>query len=199
MIQQRIFDFEEQLIISEGISDRHDIEQIIRCSIPYVVKVEQANLSDDMSGIDYWVTLESGRRLGIDTKVRTEDWRKRFNIDDVALETHSKIERDEKGNVTAGGKIGWTRNVKKKTDYILFIWDETGRYLCLPFPWLCNIFTENWEQWSKMYKRRSQFSKGLDGSRWESECVFVPRKLLWNKVCHDFAGTYSPQQQEGAA
>lgn len=198
MIQQRIFDFEERLIMSEGISDKHDIEEIIRYSIPGVVKVEKANLSDDMNGIDHWVTLESGRILGIDKKVREDDWWYHHRSeDDVALETWSKVNRDAQG-VIIGGRIGWTRNTNKQTDWILFIWQETGRFLCLPFPWLCDIFINNWELWSKKYKTRSQFSKGQDGSTWESQCVFVPRLPLLKMVCESFKGT-RPVQEEDVA
>jgi hypothetical protein len=195
MTQQRVFGFEERLMISEGISDSYDIEQIISHTIPSVTKIQKSNLSEDMIGVDYWATLESGRRIGIDVKSREDDWWKHHPLeDDIALETWSKIERDEKGMII-GGKIGWTRNVKKQTDWVLFVWAETGRYFYLPFPWLCSVFTRNWRQWCQVYKTRSQFSISLDGSIWESECVFVPRRLLGNTVCKDFAGTYSAHEE----
>lgn len=195
MIQQKVYTFKGQLIASEGIGGRYLIEDIILCSIPGAVKVKRANLIEDMNGIDYWVTLESGSLVKVDAKVRDDDWLAHHpDEDDIALETYSKVKRNAQG-IIIGGTEGWTRNPKKQTDWVDFIWKETGRYFYLPFPWLRRIFNNNWEQWRRIYKTSSQFTKNPDGSEWESECVFVPRRLLGNMVCKSFAGTYPPQEE----
>lgn len=177
----RSFTFQDQMRMSEGVSesDEINIEKIILSNFPTAEKVARANTSDDKNGTDYWVTMQSGQRASVDVKVRAEDWLKHHpGQDDVALETWSVI----------GAKVGWTRDVQKRTDYILFIWLETGRWMLIPFPVLCSIFVKNWEEWRKKYKARPQFTRNPNGSHWYSECVFVPRALIWKEYYSAFGG-----------
>lgn len=159
------------------INGNEPLEDYLLTKIPQAQKVKRADLPDDKNGIDYWVKLQSGRVVGVDVKVRDEDWSQRGR-DDVALETWSVVDK----------AIGWTRNAAKRTDYILFLWKETMRCMLMPFPMLCSIFVANWEQWREKYKPHIQRTKNEDGTFWESECVFVPRQLLWNKIYADFGG-----------
>lgn len=177
---ERTFFFQDQLKWSEGaISEKEDIPAYLLRKIPLAVKVERANRSDDRKGIDYWVTLQSGRIVGVDVKVRAEDWAPKGH-DDVALETWSVYEKQV---------IGWTRDPSKQTDYILFLWKDTGRCMLLSFPELCSIFIEQWEAWRKKYKPYVQKSENF--SQWHSECVFVPRVQIWKKLYAAFGGVPS--------
>lgn len=171
---ERSFSFDSQMRMSEGATDTNNIGAIILSCFPHAVNVEKANTSDDKNGTDYWVSLVSGDRVSVDVKVRERD----FGQEDVALETWSVI----------GRQVGWTRDVKKRTDYILWAWLSSNRWMLVPFPMLCHVFCENWERWSKSYKTSVQKTNNQNGSQWKSQCVFVPKKVVWNEIYRSFGG-----------
>lgn len=175
---QRTFDFDEQMQMSEGVSDKKDPKDVLLLRFPHAINVTRASVSEDKSGTDYWITQPSGHKQSVDVKVRAVDC-KRFGNDDVALETWSVLEKK---------KIGWTRDSHKRTDYILWIWQDTGRWMLVPFPLLCAVFEKKWEAWSKKYKSPIQPTVNKDGSHWHSQCVFVPRLLLWREMYDAFGG-----------
>ena len=174
--------------MSEGATDTNNIGDIILSCFPHAVKVEKATVSDDKNGTDYWVTLLSEDRMSVDTKVREKD----FGQEDVALETWSVI----------GKQVGWTRDIHKRTDYILFLWLSSRRWMLVPFPMLCHVFCKHWEVWGQRYKTSTQTTKNPNGSNWKSECVFVPKKEVWNEIYKTFGGGRSsvpfiPRQRGG--
>jgi hypothetical protein len=83
---------------------------------------------------------------------------------------------------------GWTRDDRKCTDYILWLWKDTGRWCLLPFPMLCGAFIDHWKKWSAMYKRRQQTTKAEGQQSWQSECIFVPREVVWSAILKKYAG-----------
>jgi hypothetical protein len=183
-MQQRSFTFQGQMQMSEGATDKKEIEAIILSSFPTAIKVERAKVADDKHGTDFWVTTRSGRVFSIDVKVRAKDYSVNHpEKDDVALEIWSVINT----------KIGWTRDTEKQTDYILWIWLDSGRWMLVPFPMLCNVFSEHWEQWSKLYQVAIQTTKNRNGFQWKSQCVFVPRKIVWVAIYDTFSGVPSAQ------
>jgi len=171
--------FENKMRMSEGASNKKEIVDIILEHFPNAVSVERANSSDDRNGTDFWVTMQSGEKESVDVKVREEDWLKKNGKDDVALETWSVI----------GKKIGWTRDVNKRTNWIFFLWKDTGRNMLVPFPMLCSIFVKNCEEWCKKYKPSIQNTE----NRWKSECIFVPRLVVWREIYNAFGGAPARQ------
>jgi len=172
--------------MSEGAIGNKKKEQIILDCFPNAVKVEKASLADDKNGTDYWVDLLSGKRISIDIKARSKDYSTISpDMDDVALEIWSVI----------GQSVGWTRNPMKQTDYILWLWEDTGRWLLIPFPLLCSVFVANWQAWAKTYKTGIQKSDNThNGSQWKSQCVFVPRTVVWNAIYESFGGNLPGRQ-----
>lgn len=186
-MNDKSFNFQDQIKMSEGVSNKKDIKEIILSRFPTAIQVEKATTSDDKSGTDYWVTIKSGQKLSIDVKVRKKDYSKdNPNKDDLALEVWSVINR----------RVGWTRDTEKRTDYILWIWLDTGRWMLIPFPVLCDIFVKNWEGWCKKYYAPIQETKNPNGSSWKSQCVFVPRKLIWTEYYTNFGGTPQREQRQ---
>lgn len=184
MKEERIFIFQERLVWSDGsISEKEDMPQYLLSRIPLAVKVERAIRADDRKGIDWWVTLQSGQRVGVDVKVRDEDWARK-GWDDIALEIWSVVEKQI---------IGWTRDPNKQSDYIVFLWKDTGRCVIMPFPWLCSIFIDHWEIWQKKFKTAYQNTE----NRYHSQCVFVPRELVLKKFYAMMGGV--PLSQEKSA
>lgn len=176
----KIFDFETQMLKSkEGVSDKDNKEILLSC-FPTAIAVEEATTFDDKNGTDYWITMQSGQKVSVDLKSRDEDFWKKSKKDDLALETWSVI-GSPSGHPQA--KDGWTRDETKRTDYIFFLWKDTGRWMLVSFPMLCSIFCKNWKDWRKKYYTQIQLNKG-----WKSECVFVPRKIVLSEIDKTFGG-----------
>lgn len=173
------FDFGEQLTMSQGVSASKDVTEILLENIPGSVNVLQAAQENDRRGIDWWIEMNTARHLAVDAKVRDIDWAATHpDEDDIALESWSVIEKKI---------VGWTRDTQKQCDYVLWLWKPTGRFCILPFAMLCKVFIENWEAWRDKYKTKQQHTKRSDGG-YHSECIFVPRRIVWAEIYKTFSG-----------
>jgi hypothetical protein len=172
------YNFTERLGWSERYTTTATVNGVLMEYIPGALRVTKAVESDDRNGTDWWVYRSCDRTLSIDAKVRSEDWAARPEPqDDLALETWSVVER----NVP-----GWTRNERKRTDYILWLWTDSGRSCLVPFPMLCAVFMANWMEWRKQYKIAQQYTPDRE---YHSECVFVPRRVIWQAIYKRFGGS----------
>lgn len=171
------YEFDERLKMSQGTSQGADVKTIILGNVPAALNVHSAHESNDRNGTDWWVECHAGKWLSIDCKVRADDWAPRGH-DDIALETWSVVEKSV---------VGWTRDSKKQTDYVLWLWTDTGRWLLVPFPMLCAVFQEHWQAWRSQYKTAQQFTP-RNGGGYHSECVFVPRREVWAEIYRRFGG-----------
>lgn len=172
----QVCSFDEKLKESEGVSVSANAKEIIIGNIAGAVGVHKSHESNDRSGTDWWVECESGRHLSVDTKVRSFDFQLRGQ-DDLALETWSVVE---------ASKIGWTLDTTKRSDFILWLWTDTGRWCILPFPMLCKVFTQHREDWVSRFKVARQKTKEYGG--YHSECVFVPRRDIWAAMYTHYSG-----------
>lgn len=167
---------------SDGKAQKLDVRKILIEQIPACIDVKRANEKEDRSGTDWWaIRREPLRPLSVDLKARQTDPTKDLAKpkDDLALETWSVIPAN--GNQ---GKVGWTRDEKKSTDYILWLFDSTSRWVLIPFHMLCKIFKLKWEAWRMVYQTNQQ-----DSGSWKSECVFVPRREIWAELYKHFGGS----------
>jgi len=168
----RNFDFNERLAFSNGYTrDVDNTLTFLRHRIPCFAGVRKAAELNDKRGCDYYVERTGLYSLGIDLKLRGEDFSVQGS-DDLALETFSVIETEQ---------VGWTRDASKAADYILWIWKDTGRFFLVPFPPLCAVFQKHWQEWRCRYKTAQQRTSG-PRSRWHSECVYVPRQTVINHI-----------------
>lgn len=184
----REFDFQEQLDFSNGYSTSGSVEAILLMNIPGAVRAYKAGSQNDRDGTDWWVEIP-GRHLSVDCKVRKEDYAAKpdpYGGDDLALETFSVVETD---------KIGWTRDPNKRTDYVLWLWLDTGRWCLISFPQLCAVFIENWQNWKAIHKTRKQNTTTSYGG-YHSECVFVPRREVWAAMYKHFGGNMPERNAE---
>lgn len=165
--------------MSEGVCVKADVEIILRENIAGALNVVKAHDKNDRTGIDWWVELPGARWVGVDAKIREDDWALRGK-DDLALETWSVVEK---------GIVGWTRSTDKTCEYVLWLWKDTGRFCLIPFRFLCTVFEDNWQQWSNKYKTSRQ-KTGYGKSQYQSECVFVDRKEVWRAIYNRFGGQY---------
>jgi hypothetical protein len=164
-VPPRYYNFAERLAWSDGYQ-KAGIDAILKARIPGCVDVKRADSKSDRQGTDYWATRIGLPPLSVDVKVRDTDFAVRGE-DDLALETWSVVDK----------RPGWTRDAKKRTDYVLWYWQDTGRFFLASFPALCKVFASYWRAWRETYKRKVQQSDG-----WQSECVFVPRLVVIEKL-----------------
>lgn len=188
----REYGFEERLQMSQGICTSKDIAVILLANVPGAISVQKAGRTDDRNGTDYWVHHARGEPYSIDVKVRDEDWayKPRPNTaDDLALETWSVVEKEI---------VGWTRNSSKMTDYVLWFWQDSGRWCLIPFSMLCAVFEQSWQDWSAQFKTCRQFTR-WNGGGYHSECVFVPRREVWAAIYRRFGGSLHANGANGSA
>lgn len=173
------FDFRKQLVMSAGVSVSDDIRSLLVQVIPGAVSVTRASERDDRSGTDYWIEHRRGTPVSVDTKIRNEDPVDTRGIDDLALETWSVV----------GKKIGWTLDEEKRTDFILWWFTPTKRWVLVPFLQLQAVFKRRESMWRRKYQVSEQRTVA-NGNRgeWRSECVFVPRVVVWRAIHDDFGG-----------
>jgi len=170
------------MAMSAGVSANASVMEILLENIPGAIDATAANTRHDRQGTDWWVEVvgnEDRRRVSVDVKVRAEDFA-RHGKDDLALETWSVLNESP----------GWTRDPRKRTDYILWVWMDTGRWCLVPFLMLCCVFTDKWQEWRGAYQRAVQktLPRGPGENGWHSECVFVPRKVVWRSIYQRYGG-----------
>lgn len=172
--------FMERLQWSKGHapSEEH-VMRIIANRIPACTRVEAAPEHLDRKGTDWLAHRDYGLPpLRLDLKARRDDCLD-YGKDDLALETWSVIditEPEPESPVVRGRKIGWTRDPSKNTDFILFYWRSTGRFLLAPFPSLCFVFERMWHDWAVTYEIAKQETKDPRYGHYYSQCVYVPRR-----------------------
>jgi len=144
------FEFNTQLRWSNGICNE-GIKKILMAQFPNSLDIEKSTTEEDRNGTDWWIVRKDLPSLSVDVKIRSRDYWEDKNrderFDDLCLETWSVC------NPTAGnyGKPGWTRDPKKRTDYILYYWQPTGRFCLLSFYPLCSVFMSKWKEWRDDY------------------------------------------------
>ena len=147
------------------------ITTILLSAFSDAVAVETASGADDRAGADYWLVLTDGRRLAVDAKIRSVDYRQ-YGHDDLALETHSSIESN---------KPGWTLDAAKNTDYVLWYWPPTGRHCILPFARLRAAFAMHCDDWIGHYKTATTLTEH-GNNQWHSQTVFVPTDTIRSAI-----------------
>ena len=172
----RQFDFQSQLVISTGTAANKTIGMILMDVIPGAQRAVQALQADDRTGVDWWVeTRATDRRIAVDCKIREDDPLPKFGKDDLALEVWSVVEKKV---------IGWSLDEKKRTDYVFWIFKDTGRWCVVPFVLLVRAFKAKKDDWMRLYRVARQNTEG----RYHSECVFVDRRELWREIWRQSGG-----------
>lgn len=130
----RVHDFKERLHFSEGIELNRTIRMTILEAIPAATDIRDATVCDDKSGTDLWVIRKGKlRTLSVDLKHRSYCPIAKFGTDDACIETCSVVRNNR------CQRTGWTRDVTKRTDFIVYTWpsgNEKLRFWIVPFPLL---------------------------------------------------------------
>jgi hypothetical protein len=173
-----VYDMGNTLAFSRGVRENTDLDTI-KQMLPGCVSVEKAEVNLDKQGVDYIATLRRGRQIYIDAKARTPGCSRFWTQGpEVALETWSvKPERD------TVGKVGWTLDESKQTELVLFTFDKKDHPSCylVSFQLLRCAFHRNYHDWRSAFQVDTQKSN-WNGSRWKSECVFVPIRTVYDAI-----------------
>ncbi len=180
------YSFKERIGFSRGVSKTGNIRKILLDNIPGAFSISLATPEEDRLGTDFWAQRSNLSSLSIDLKAReTDPLSFALPKDDLALETYSNVAKKTKG---------WTRDEHKRTDYILWLFQPTGRWVLVPFPMLCCVFSEKWMEWRKQYQTDLQKSTH-NNETWYSECVFVPRVVVWQAIYDRYGGKAKSKAQ----
>lgn len=164
--EPRQYGFESNLLWSKNGTDHEREIEGIRHYFPEAA-IQILNTNGNDGGADYLANLPGGRVIRIDAKRRREGCSSYWTDgEELALETWSDIEHH---------KVGWTLDVTKATEYVLFTFSpkDSQRQFLLAFQQLRRVFTENQGEWAQQYRVREQSS-----GRWHSECVFIPARVV---------------------
>jgi hypothetical protein len=162
--------FEKSLAFSRSKQANRAAREALEWRFPDLQDVQPAILQYDRKGVDFWVTLEDGRYVGIDLKVQN------FHNGTLPLEIWSNVARH---------RVGWTLRPDYITDYVLWVWPRYGLAKMMEFRPLQVALRTHKIEWCRRYKVRQQYTPTADGSfrkPYYSEIVPVPIDIVQRAV-----------------
>lgn len=135
-------------------------------------------------GIDREVKLRNGRQFTIDEKKRRKDY------GDIALEIFSQWY----GKGHPKNKIGWTRDVEKRCDFVAYAVVPARRCYLLPTEILRLACERNWQDWI----RRKDFpvvkaDNESNGHRWQTINIGVKWDVLSAAMKAEMSQTFTSE------
>lgn len=161
------FDFHEQRSFSESAQAQDLIRRHLARLFPDALTIRKAAAENDKLGADYWIEFRNGQFRAVDVKVRSEDWKAKGQPD-IALEIWANREKC---------RPGWTIDDSKITDYVLFVWLDTGRADLFDFRLLKAVTLANLEKWSGSYQTSYQTTASARGG-YSASCMFISGRDL---------------------
>jgi hypothetical protein len=173
-------DFNEKFNFSKGEASEDDIQTIFN-TLQGCVDVRPAPKSMDLKGVDYIARLGTdtglmGAQVYIDAKRRERGCSKYwYDEPEVAIEIWSKRPSGKYNVPREQAKIGWTLDVKKETDLVLYTFhpDDCRAAYLLSFQTLRIATFKNFKIWIQLFGSKIQETPN-GGNGWESMAVFVP-------------------------
>jgi hypothetical protein len=174
------YGFHERLEWSRDPATNARIKARLLALLPGALDAHPAHRENDRQGTDWWVEYLCGKHISVDAKIREKDYALLPEPqDDLALEIWSVKEQ---------GIVGWTLEAARQTDYVLWYWKDSERWCWLPFPVLCAAFKANCKAWAEQYGTSMQLTERGSGKGYHSECVFVPRLVVFAAMERIFSG-----------
>lgn len=129
-------------------------------------QIRQGTLAEDMTGIDYQITTPSGKTINVDMKIRDHDFGH-----DICIEYISSIE---------DFRIGWTVDQSKVTDYVIWYWRDSRRWLAYDFRQLRQVTRSNAFAWlsAKNFKQIENHTTLATKPDYHSRAVCVPEAVI---------------------
>ena len=175
-------DFASKLAWSKGRNGSSDMETI-KALIAGCTKVDEAPKELDLRGIDYVATLRKGATLNIDVKRREKGvsahWKALPLLGIIAPEPELTLEYWSVVPMPRcpEGKVGWTLDESKLTDYVLYVFDraDSDEAFLLPFQLLRMTFRRHVSTWRAHNKIGvCESNGGTANGGWATESIFVP-------------------------
>lgn len=144
-------------------------EKTLKNYFKFAESVEKTESDEDKTGIDYYVNLRGGKKIGVDVKTRRRGTAKYWKngCPELVIELWSQAysSRFDERN-----KIGWTIDYKKRCQYIMYKFDaeECDKVFIFPFEQL--LITT--------YK----YMQGMGWKIWTAQCPAGQRRLSYS-VC----------------
>ena len=123
---------------------------------------------NDRLGSDYILEFRGGKIEHLDVKVRTKDYYPKPNTP-IEYQT--------------GNKDGWAIDTSKITDWVLFLWLDTGRSSLHNGRMLRIVARKNQDKWKASCQQSTQ--QGDDG--YSSSCLYLADRDLWAAEYMHFA------------
>ena len=116
------------------------------------------------AGIDILAIMADGAAVPVELKTLKTDPLSAWGRDELPLELASCVERGTRGFLSQGGK---------RTKFVLFLFRDSGRSVCVAFRALAAVFRRCSDQWACRFQTATQTTHGFYET-YHSRCVFVP-------------------------
>jgi len=126
------------------------------------------------AGVDMIAHLANGTQIRVELKSLRRDPVAKNGCDLLPLETFSHVENQVPGFLLQGHKT---------SQYVLWIFRDTGRTVMLPFRSLAAAFRRNFREWKATFGTREQETRGYYET-YHSECTWVPLILIERAMAH---------------
>jgi hypothetical protein len=153
---------------------------LIKSLFPDLDQVQTCSDYQDRKGGDYAGINEEGLHEYIDIKRREPGSSKYWKRGpEVAIELESVV-TGGKYNIPEG-RIGWTLDDKKQTDWIIYAFDPSDSPLTfhVPFQVLKDTVKEHLEEWKTKHRVFYQ-----DSGQWQSSAMFIPLYII-EQLCRE--------------
>lgn len=182
-------DFYEDLKMSYESCQLETDQETLKQYFENTISVEKTKPAVDKTGIDYYVKLQNGKKIGVDVKTRRQGVSRYWTSEpDLTIEKWSQFWG---GNYDKRNKWGWTVDTEKQCDYIMYKFDKSDcdKVFIYPFHQLAKAANRNGPKWEATYGLKSvdQSSAG-----YVTKCVFVPVSEVSEAVKREFTGTLVP-------
>lgn len=183
-MQQYASDFLQDLQFSVEASQLDTDKDILRRYFPEVDYVQKTGPEIDRLGVDYIVGLTGGTTVYVDVKTRRPGASKGWPVGSpplLALEHWSQYW----GKGDARNRPGWTLDIRKQSQYIMYKFDpeDSLNVYIFPFLQLNKAFRHNFHDWRPLYERGPQRQARAG---YVSRCMLVPADVVIQAVTAEF-------------
>lgn len=159
--------FEDKLINSMGKDKDNIAVRIIKKCQPDAEHIYRAGSEDDKRGADYYSTV-GDKRTNYDFKFRSIDPIDAYNSNDILVEIYSS---------TTSHTPGWTVAPDKITDYVVYYFEPTGRYLVYDYKLLRETVLTNYDHYNNSFNHKFATTK-TDYGYYTTENIAVPVEVI---------------------
>jgi hypothetical protein len=177
MTTAKVFNFAKQLAMSETDHVHELVERAVRQRLPELLNIHRAHAENDKQGIDFWLEFPNGCMEKLDVKIRAKDYATPEEPENICLEIVAN---------TTTNKPGWTKDMTKLTDWVLFLWLDTGRSDLVHARQLRSAANGNMPSWQATKRTSAQVTETRTGS-YASTSLFVSSHDIWAAIFRLFS------------